>query len=68
MAIQLNDIMADDSEVWLKKNATFGYDLEINIPGQGIHFKEKQIHEYAIDSLAEFCRRFLHDYDNANKE
>ena len=68
MNTTLDQIMADDIEVYLKKNPIFGYDLEISSKDGEFEVKETQMHEYAIESLAEFCRRFLHDYDLANKE
>lgn len=63
----LYDLMAIDHSVWVKKNEKFGFDLEIeDDEGQTI-VHEKGIHPYAIESLAGFCRNFLHFYSNTQK-
>jgi len=45
MNITLHQIMADETEVYLKKNDAFGYDLEITIPDGDTHCAETGIHE-----------------------
>lgn len=63
--INLYNLMAEDFGVWLGKNKTFGYVLHVeSLDKDGIRVQEDGLHPCAIDSLAEFCRRFLHDYDS----
>ena len=64
-SITLYDLMAEDLDVWVIANKKFGFDLQIdNEDGETI-VDEKGIHPYAMDSFADFCRRFAHFYDSA---
>jgi hypothetical protein len=61
--ITLYDLMAEDMDVWLGKNKGFGFILQIdNENGEGL-VDEQQIHPGAVQSFADFCRRYLHSYD-----
>lgn len=67
--LTLYDIMAEDTNVWLKKRDSQGFDLYIDVDDlTRVDIIEEKISECAIDSLADFCRRFIHTYDNANKQ
>lgn len=64
--ITLYDLMAEDLDVWVAKNKTFGFDLQIdNEKGETI-VDEKGIHPFAMESYADMCRRFLHFYEKAH--
>jgi len=62
--INLYDLMGVDHEVHVKRNAKFGFDLEVTNDEESSTYVEKEIHPYAIESLASFCRYFLHSYSN----
>lgn len=67
--LTLYDLMAEDFSVWLGKNKSFGYDLHLDGMDSGSpEIKEEGIHPCAIDSMAEFCNRFLHFYNKLNKQ
>lgn len=57
------DLMAEDFTVWIGKNKTFGFDLELENDEGEIVVDEKGIHPCAMESYADMCRRFLHFYD-----
>lgn len=65
--ITLYDLMAEDLDVWLGKNKEFGFLLHID-NDEGEVVNEKEIHPYAADSFAAFCRRYLHSYDRVSGE
>lgn len=62
--ISVYDLGATDHCVWLKKNKKFGFDLEIENDEEQSVYKEEGIHPYALESIASFCRRFLHGYNS----
>lgn len=64
VALNVFDLGSVDHNVWLKKNKKFGFDLQIENEEDNVSFKEEGVHPYAIESLASFCRRFLHGYSN----
>jgi hypothetical protein len=66
MELSLYDLGAVDYDVWLNKNKDFGYYLEIESE-DGHAFIEEQLHPFAADALADFCRRYLHGYDKLNQ-
>lgn len=59
--LTLDDLMGTDFNVWLSCNKQFGYNIYLESEDGEIN--EQGIHPYAIESLATFCRNFLHDYD-----
>ena len=66
--VTLYDLMAEDLEVYVRSNPKHGFDIEINDEyGQPLLF-EDNIHEYAVDSFADFCRMFLNSYERALKQ
>ncbi len=58
----LGDLMGNDHTVYMKKNKKFGVDLEIQDEDQNMVF-EDTIHPFAAESFADFCRQFLHHYE-----
>lgn len=65
--ITLYELMSEDLDVWICKNKTFGFDLQIeNEKGEKI-VDEEAVHPYAMESYADMCRRFLHFYDKLEK-
>jgi hypothetical protein len=64
--ITLYDLMAEDLDVWICKNKTFGYDLQID-DKNGVTLVDENIHPVAAESFADLCRRYLAFYDNAVK-
>ncbi len=67
--MSLYEIMAVDQYVFLTRNEKFGFDLKIENSEEHIVYSDEGVHPYAIDSLAVFCRRFLHRYETLlNKE
>jgi len=65
--VSLSDLMGEDFSVYMRKNAKFGYDLEIENEEGEMVVETNGVHEYAIDSFADFCRQFLSNYDRINK-
>lgn len=68
-SINLQQLMAEDLEIWVTKDKKFGYKVEIeNEKGEEI-VNECNVHPYAMDSFADFCRNFIAFYDKVkNKE
>jgi hypothetical protein len=62
----LYDVMADDHEVYVKKNKKFGVDISIQDIDQNV-VMEETVHDYAARAMADFCRQFLHFYDAMEK-
>ena len=61
--VTLYDLMAEDLDVWITKNKTFGFDLQIDNENGETIVDEEGVHPFAIESYADMCRRFLHFYD-----
>jgi hypothetical protein len=66
--ISLYDLMAEDLTVWISRNKTFGYNLEIEGDDPTERVEIKGVHSCAMESFSDFCRRFLHFYDNCKNE
>ena len=66
--ITLYDLMAEDLYVWITRNKKFGFDIEIENEAGEILLDDKGVHPCAADSFADFCRRYLHCYDNVQNE
>ncbi len=67
--VSVSDLMGIDHTVWIKKNPRFGFDIEVQNDEDTYEvFQEKELHPYAIESLAEFCRRFLQSYSRFEGE
>ena len=65
-SMTIADLMGVDHDVWLKKIPnSCNYELSIESDETQI---EEAVHEYAIDSMADFCTRFLASYHKINKE
>lgn len=67
--VTLYDLMSEDLDVWVCPDYKgFGFRIEIdNCEGEEI-VSEGDVHPYAMDSFACFCRRYLASYDKYNKE
>ncbi len=65
--ITLYDLMAEDLDVWVGKNAKFGFDIQIDDENGKPLVDEKGVHPAAADSFADFCRRYLAFYDKASQ-
>ena len=61
--ITLYDLMAEDLDVHLTINKRIGFDLTIDDENGEELVNDQAIHPYAMESLAEFCRRYLVSYD-----
>lgn len=60
--ITLHDLMGEDYSVYIRKNEKFGYDMEVVRDDTDESFKVN-VHDFAADSLAVFCRMYLNDYE-----
>lgn len=60
--ISLGDLIGEDHDIWIQKNKTFGFDIEIDNENTETILREEGLHPYAIESLALFCKRFLNSY------
>jgi hypothetical protein len=61
--ITLYDLMAQDYNIWIKKNKCFGFDLQLDTDDVESAVAESGIHPVAMEGFAELCRSFLHFYD-----
>jgi len=66
--ISLYDLMAEDLTVWISRNKTFGYNLEIEGDDPSERISLQGLHAYAMESFSDFCRRFLHFYDQVKNQ
>lgn len=57
--------MAEDLEVFVNKNKKNGFDLEINDEHGTPIILYERANVHAIDSFADFCRRYLVCYEKA---
>lgn len=66
--ISLYDLMSEDFDIGLNKDKQFGFNLElVDERGEEV-VRDDSIHPYAVEGLADFCKRFLRAYDRANDE
>lgn len=65
--ISLSYLMSEDFSVWMCNNKQFGYDLYVEDENGNIVVDEKGVHPYAVESFADFCRRYLAIYEHANR-
>ena len=66
--ISLEDLMAEDYSLQIKKNSLHGFDLTIDcLQLTDFHVEDGAIHPYAMDSFANFCEQFLKQYEKAKK-
>ncbi len=63
--VTLYDLMAEDLSVWIGNNKKFGFDLHIEGDDRTLAIEDQGVHPYAIESFADFCRRFLYSYERA---
>ena len=62
--VTIDDLMSNDTYVWVGKNKQYGYLLELeNDVSTEPFLREIGLHPFAMESLAMFCRRFLGFYD-----
>lgn len=64
--ISLYDVMSEDLTLWVGKNKQFGFVMELENE-DGDVMKESCIHPYAMESMANFCQRFLNFYEKLEK-
>jgi hypothetical protein len=62
--INIYALMGADHNVYLKRNSKFGFDLEVINDEDNVIYEGGELHPYAVDSLASFCRCFLHGYSS----
>lgn len=60
--ISLYDLGAEDLSVWVGKNKQ-GFSLHIEDEDGQPLVEEDAVNEYAMASMADFCRKFLHFYE-----
>lgn len=61
--ISLHDLMAEDFSLYISKNKTFGFDIELEGENKDMCISQKGVHLYAIESFASVCRQYLKFYD-----
>jgi uncharacterized membrane protein YfhO len=62
--LNMYELMGIDHDVHIKRNDKFGFDLEIINDEEKIAYEHKGLHPIAVESLASFCRGFLHSYSH----
>lgn len=65
--ITLHDLMGEDYNIYVRKNEKFGYDMEVVKDDTEESFKVN-VHDFAADSLAEFCKMFLTRYEREQEQ
>jgi len=65
--ISLSYLMSEDFSIWMCANNKFGYDIYVEDEECNIVVDEKGVHPYAVESFANFCKRFLAIYEHSNK-
>lgn len=60
--LSLYDLGAEDLSVWVSKNNE-GYLMHVEDENGNDLMQEKQIHPYAMESIARFCSQFLYQYE-----
>lgn len=63
--ITLYDLMSEDFNVWLTKNKKFGWNFEIDDEQYNPLMRVEGVHDFAVDSFADFCRVYLSCYEIA---
>ena len=66
--INLYDLMGDDYYPYLIKDAKGDYTLTVEDFENNVIAETTKINPCAIDSFAEFCRRYLTSYDRLNQK
>ena len=64
----LGELMAEDLELWLTKDSKFGFNLTIEDDKGELVLDEKGVHPYAIESFADFCRRYVAFYEKTQEQ
>lgn len=64
--LNISELMGNDFDVHVSCNKN-GFNVEIECDEDGIIVIEDGIHEYAAESLANFCKQYLFSYENALK-
>lgn len=63
--INLYELMGEHHDIWISRNAKFGFNVHIDDDNYEPLIREDGVHPCAIEGFAEFCRRFLVSYENA---
>lgn len=62
-SITLGELMGEDHDIWIYKDKTFGYRIQIDDENGSELVLDEQINPYALEGFAEFCRRYLASYE-----
>lgn len=62
--LNMYELMGLDHDVHIRRNNKFGFDLQIINDEEKITYEHKELHPISIESLAAFCRCFLHSYSS----
>ncbi len=66
--LSLYHLASQDCDVWMTKSKSrFGYTLQIESE-EGKTYLETELHPSAAESLADFCKRYLRQYERMTKE
>lgn len=64
LTLTIDELMGEDHYPYIVKNKNWGFDFTVE--GEGPEEMEAtKIHPAAMESMADFCRKFLHFYDKA---
>lgn len=66
-SVTLYDLMAEDLDVWMKSDG-FGFNIQIDDENGDVLVDEDNVHPYAAEAFADFCKRYLACYERANKK
>jgi len=65
--VTLYDLMAEDMDVWLIKRKDKEFEMQIDDENGRTIVEEDEIHPFAVEAFARFCRNYLRTFENANK-
>jgi len=67
LSLTIDELMGDDHYPYITKNKSWGFDFGVESAGDE-EMEATKIHPMGMESMADFCRRFLSFYDRATKE
>ncbi len=65
--VTIGELMGEDHDVYLRKDKKHGFIFELD-DENGELVTEENIHPFAAEGMAAFCRRYLHAYERVTKE
>jgi hypothetical protein len=62
--ITVLDLLGEDYNLWITKNKKGGFDVQMELDwDDNESVLERNIHPYAMDNFAKFCKNFVRQYE-----